>query len=59
MVPLCSTLKLPNESFLAPKHTLSLFILNQGAAEKKKKTVKKKKENYCHIKCFNQKKNVE
>ena len=36
MVPLCSTLKLPNESFLAPKHTLSLFILNQGAAEKKK-----------------------
>ena len=42
MVPLCSTLKLPNESFLAPKHTLSLFILNQGAAEKKKKKKKKK-----------------
>ena len=40
MVPLCSTLKLPNELFLAPKHTLSLFILNQGAAEKKKKKTK-------------------
>ena len=38
MVPLCSTLKLP---FLAPKQTLSLFILNQGEAEKKK--IKKKK----------------